>query len=67
MSVLKIWDMWKKGTKDGSTVIGYNQTGNGYIDNGTTPYSTGSIQKGFIQKMSYNKYGFMPAVIADES
>lgn len=55
------------GTKDGSTVIGYNQTGNGYIDNGTTPYSTGSIQKGFIQKMSYNKYGFMPAVIADES
>lgn len=55
------------GTKDGSTVIGYNQTGNGYIDNGTEPYSTGSIQKGFIQKMSYNKYGFMPAAIADES
>lgn len=46
------------GTKDGSTVVGYNQTGDGYIDNGTAPYSDG-----YVQKMSYNKYGFMPAVV----
>ena len=50
------------GTKDGSTVIGYNPTGNGYIDNGTAPYSNG-----YVQKMSYNKYGFMPAVVTDGS
>ena len=50
------------GTKDGSTVIGYNQTGNGYIDNGTAPYSSG-----YVQKMSYNKYGFMPAVVTEKS
>lgn len=50
------------GTKDGSTVIGYNQTGNGYIDNGTAPYSNG-----YVQKMSYNKYGFMPAVVTGGS
>ncbi len=50
------------GTKDGSTVIGYNQTGNGYIDNGTVPYSNG-----YVQKMSYNKYGFMPAVVTGGS
>lgn len=47
------------GTKDGSTVTGYNQTGNGYIDNGTAPYSNG-----YVQKMSYNKYGFIPAVVS---
>ena len=46
------------GTKDGSTVVGYNQTGNGYIDNGISPHSNG-----YVQKMSYNKYGFMPAVV----
>jgi len=50
------------GTKDGSTVIGYNQTGNGYIDNGTAPYSNG-----YVQKMSYNKYGFIPAVVTGGS
>lgn len=50
------------GTKDGSTVIGYNQTGDGYIDNGTGPYSNG-----YVQKMSYNKYGFMPAVVTGGS
>lgn len=50
------------GTKDGSTVIGYNQTGNGYIDNGTAPYSNE-----YVQKMSYNKYGFMPAVVTGGS
>lgn len=50
------------GTKDGSTVIGYNQTGNGYIDNGTASYSNGCIQK-----MSYNKYGFMPTAVTDGS
>ncbi len=47
------------GTKDGSTVTGYNQTGNGYIDNGTAPYSNG-----YVRKMSYNKYGFIPAVVS---
>lgn len=50
------------GTKDGSTVIGYNQTGNGYIDNGTAPYPNG-----YVRKMSYNKYGFMPAVVTGGS
>lgn len=50
------------GTKDGSTVIGYNQTGNGYIDNGISPHSNG-----YVQKMSYNKYGFMPAVVTGGS
>ena len=50
------------GTKDGSTVVGYNQTGNGYIDNGISPYSDG-----YVQKMSYNKYGFMPAVVTGGS
>lgn len=50
------------GTKDGSTVVGYNQTGNGYIDNGTAPYSNE-----YVQKMLYNKYGFVPAVVTDGS
>ena len=50
------------GTKDGSTVVGYNQTGNGYIDNGISPFDNG-----YIQKMSYNKYGFIPAVVTEEN
>lgn len=50
------------GTKDGSTVVGYNQTGNGYIDNGISPYTNG-----YVQKMSYNKYGFIPAVVTGGS
>lgn len=42
------------GTADGSTTVGYNQTGNGYISNGTIPSSNN-----YIRAMAYNQYGYM--------
>lgn len=43
------------GTVDGSTTVGYNQTGNGYISNGTIASSNG-----YIKAMAYNQYGYVP-------
>lgn len=43
------------GTADGSTVVGYNQTGDGYISNGTIPSSNS-----YVKAMVYNQYGYMP-------
>ena len=42
------------GTADGSTVVGYNQTGNGYISNGTIPSTSN-----YVKAMTYNQYGYM--------
>ena len=42
------------GTADGSTTVGYNQTGNGYISNGTIPSSNN-----YVRAMTYNQYGYM--------
>lgn len=43
------------GTADGSTVVGYNQTGSGYISDGTIPSSGG-----YVRAMVYNQYGYAP-------
>lgn len=43
------------GTADGSTVAGYNQTGSGYISDGTIPSSNG-----YVKTMAYTQYGYMP-------
>lgn len=43
------------GTADGSTVTGYNQTGEGYIAlSGATPAGTSG---GYVSKMQFNEYG----------
>lgn len=42
------------GTADGSTVVGYNQTGNGYISDDTI-----SSSNGYVKTMAYNQYGYM--------
>lgn len=44
------------GTADGSTTVGYNITGEGYISNGTYISSTA----GMITKMKYDQYGYFP-------
>ena len=43
------------GTADGSTVVGYNQTGDGYISDGTIPSSNN-----YVNAMVYNQYGYAP-------
>jgi len=50
------------GTADGSTAEGYNQTGNGYIDNGMIPSSNG-----FARTMTYNQYGYMTSDVSNNS
>lgn len=50
------------GTADGSTTIGYNETGNGYISNGTIP-STNN----FAKAMVYNQYGYMTSNVTGGS
>ena len=42
------------GTADGSTAVGYNQTGSGYISDGTIPSSDN-----YVKAMAYNQYGYM--------
>lgn len=42
------------GTADGSTAVGYNQTGSGYISDGTIPSSSN-----YVKAMAYNQYGYM--------
>lgn len=42
------------GTADDSTVTGYNQTGNGYINDGNIPQ-----QEDYTRAMVYNQYGYM--------
>lgn len=42
------------GTADGSTAVGYNQTGSGYISDGTIPSSND-----YVKAMAYNQYGYM--------
>ncbi len=48
------------GTADGSTVVGYNQTGNGYISDGTIPSSNN-----YVKTMVYNQYGYVPSNALD--
>ncbi|MCM1440366.1 MAG: hypothetical protein NC131_14350, partial [Roseburia sp.] len=43
------------GTQDGSTVTGYNTTGNGYLDMGTCPTSSF-----WIKTMYFSKFGLIP-------
>lgn len=50
------------GTADGSTTVGYNQTGNGYISNGTIPSSNN-----YARAMTYNQYGYMTSNVTDGS
>ena len=50
------------GTADGSTVNGYNQTGNGYIDNGNIPTSND-----YIKTMRYNELGYSPSSVTGGS
>jgi len=50
------------GTFDGSSVTGYNTSGNGYINNGTLP-STNS----HIRKMHYNEFGYIPCDVTEGS
>jgi hypothetical protein len=50
------------GTADGSTTVGYNQTGNGYISNGTIPSSNN-----YVRAMTYNQYGYMTSNVTDGS
>lgn len=42
------------GTADGSSIVGYNQNGNGYIENGAIPNSNN-----YVKAMAYNQYGYM--------
>lgn len=46
------------GTQDGSTVTGYNTTGNGYVTDGI-PAAT-STNGGYIKKMKFHKFGLIP-------
>ena len=46
------------GTQDGSTVTGYNTTGDGYVTNGI-PASTGT-NGGYIKGMTGHKFGLIP-------
>lgn len=48
------------GTADGSTATAYDYTGNGYITIGTIPANSG-----YISKMRYDKYGYMPYEVSD--
>ena len=50
------------GTADGSTTVGYNQTGNGYISNGTIP----SLNN-YVRAMTYNQYGYMTSNVTNGS
>jgi hypothetical protein len=50
------------GTADGSTTVGYNQTGNGYISNGTIPSANN-----YVRAMTYNQYGYMTSNVTDGS
>ncbi len=50
------------GTADGSTVVGYNQTGSGYISNGAIP-STNN----YVKAMTYNQYGYMASNVTGGS
>jgi hypothetical protein len=50
------------GTADGSTTIGYNQTGDGYISNGTILETNG-----YARAMAYNQYGYMTSNVTDGS
>lgn len=50
------------GTADGSAANGYNQTGNGYIDNGNIPTSNN-----FVKTMSYNELGYSPSSVTGGS
>ena len=50
------------GTADGSTAEGYNQTGNGYIDNGIIP-----SEDGYARAMTYNQYGYMASNVSGGS
>lgn len=46
------------GTQDGSTSIGYNIDGNGYMDAGTPLVD--SVAAGYFKEMVFNKYGMLP-------
>lgn len=50
------------GTADGSTAVGYNQTGSGYISDGSIPSS--NI---YVKAMAYNQYGYMTDNVAGGS
>lgn len=46
-----------RGQQDGSSVDGYNTTGNGYLTIGATPADTNG---GYIDKMEFNEKGMIP-------
>lgn len=49
------------GTADGTTVRGYNETGNGYKNIGVTPSGTSG---GYVSKMCFNANGIHPKVVS---
>lgn len=52
------------GKQDGSTVIGYNTDGTGYITVGCTPSGTSG---GYIREMTITKYGLIPTIAKGSS
>lgn len=50
------------GTADGSSVTGYNTNGSGYINNGTL-----LLTNGYIRKMQYNEFGYIPCDVTEGS
>ena len=48
------------GTEDGSTVKGYNLTGDGYVSLASFSMPTSS---GYVKKMLWNQYGFYPSTV----
>lgn len=50
------------GKEDGSTVDGFNLTGDGYIEVGNTPSASG-----YISEMLFTPFGFFPSVLSSSS
>lgn len=55
------------GTHDGSTTVGFNTNGSGYINIGVTITSPSSNNRGFVSKMSTFDYGRLPIAFAGSS
>lgn len=53
------------GTQDGSTVEGYNLTGEGYINVTSIDTDNSNVESGGIKKMSYSNTGFVPNILID--
>lgn len=50
------------GTADGTTATGYNSIGNGYISTGNNPSTNG-----YIKKLKYSEYGYIPFEVSGSS